>query len=79
MTSDILNLTKARDKIYKKISTLKKNKIFDLKLESEFKILKLKTGKITPIHRSGDSKDIQNHRTITVVCTFYKIIEITKI
>lgn len=37
---------------------------------------KLKLGKITPTHKTGDLRRINNYRPITVVCVISKIIEI---
>ncbi len=34
-----------------------------------------KTGKVTPIHKSGNRSDQNNFRTITILCTLIKILE----
>ena len=49
--------------------------VFDLSLQTEIFPDPLKIGKVTPVFRTGDLKEISNYRPISVLSRFSKILE----
>ena len=49
--------------------------VFDLSLQTGIFPDPLKIGKVTPVFRTGDLKEISNYRPISVLSRFSKILE----
>ncbi len=49
--------------------------ILNLSIKTDQFPTQWKTGRVTPIHKSGDRSDQNNFRPINILCTFSKILE----
>ena len=84
MLSSLLNLTmvqgmtkisfNAVKKCFSKLCELLKH-ILNLSIDTGVSPGKLKTARVSPVYKAGDSSDLTNYRLISVLPCFFKILE----